>query len=275
MASSRIRSSGAWMNCCLFSRRGSEKNCPNQRSEPLRASSTTAVEPPALDRDAAYKTFIPAEAQERIVGPCASGEGKRVEYWWNDELVGIREFDAEGQLGFECPLRAGVIHGMRYRWDRPGALTAAEPWKNGVPHGTAYQWGEDGRVIGSYTLDEGSGLDLWWQEWSDGSVNLAEVHCMQAGRAHGFEWWLNDDQQSVHEERHWADGDRHGIEREWNSEGRLARGYPRYWVRGERVTKRQYMKAAAADPSLPPFRIEDNRPERAFPPEMAEHLGPR
>jgi hypothetical protein len=228
-----------------------------------------------LDRDTAYKTCIPAEAEERVVGPTANGSGKRVEYWLNGERVGIREYDVEGHLEWEWPLQSGVLHGVMYRWSAPGILHSAEPWKNGIPHGTAYQWANNGRVMGSYTIEEGSGLDLWWHEDEHGSVSLAEVLPKRNGRQHGFEWWLNRDQKSVEEERHWVDGNRHGIEREWNHLGRLARGYPRYWVHGERVTKRQYLKAAATDPSLPPFRPEDNRPERAFPHDVARHLGPK
>jgi antitoxin component YwqK of YwqJK toxin-antitoxin module len=207
-----------------------------------------------------------------VVNHYPDGVKERAEYWLNGELVGVRQFEERGELDWEASYRAGVKHGMAYRWGPPGQLTSAEPWENGVPHGTAYQWGEDGRVIGTYTLDHGTGIDLWRQDWPDGSVELAEVHYMLDGRPHGFEWWLNDDQRSVWIERHWADGSRHGVEREWNTRGRLARGYPRYWVRGERVTKRQYLKAASHDLTLPPFRPEENAPERSFPPEIVEHL---
>jgi hypothetical protein len=227
-----------------------------------------------LDRDRAYVACIPPDAEERVVASYPDGTVKQAEYWLNGQHIAARHFDPTGNLEGETPYQNGVIHGIRYRWDEPGKLLSAEPFEHGVPHGTACQWAADGRLLGTYTLDHGTGIDLWWQEWSDGSAHLAEVHYMQDGEPHGFDWWLNDDQQSVFIERHWWHWNQHGIERQWNAEGRLSRGYPRYWVEGERVTKRQYLKAAARDSSLPLFRPEENEPYRSFPPEVAEHLRP-
>jgi hypothetical protein len=230
------------------------------------------VEPDILNSDQAYITSIPPEAEERVTDVYPGGAKKEAEYWLNGERVGLRRFHPTGELEDEYAFRDGVRHGMQYRWDVPEKLLSAEPYEHGVPHGTAHQWADDGRLIGTYTLEHGTGIDLWWQDWPDGSVYLAEVHYMQNGQAHGFEWWLNEDQRTVHTERRWLHGNQHGIEREWNARGRLSRGYPRYWVNGERVTKRQYLKAAAPDPSLPPFRPKENDPQRTFPAEIAKHL---
>ena len=60
----------------------------------------------------------------------------------------------------------------------------------------------------------------------------------------------------------------HGIERSWNQQGLLHRGYPRYWLNDARVTKSQYVRACADDPALPPFHERDNRPQRRFPSEV-------
>jgi hypothetical protein len=226
-----------------------------------------------LDRDHAYVTRIPPEAEERVVTSYADGTAEVVEYWLNGQHVGTRHFDPTDHLGMETPYQNGVIHGIQYRWDEPGKLLSAEPFEHGIPHGTAYQWASDGRLLGTYALDHGTGIDLWWQEESDGSQYLAEVHYMQDGADHGFEWWLNDE-GSLWWERHWWHRGQHGIERQWNAKGRLCRGYPRYWANDERVTKRQYLKAAARDSSLPPFRFEEHEPYRSFPPGVAEHLGP-
>lgn len=227
-----------------------------------------------MDRDHAYVTSIPLEAEQRITEFHPDGAPWQAGYWLDGQRVGLRHFYPTGDLEHEHAYRDGVRHGMQYRWHAPGELLSAEPFERGVPHGTAYEWGHEGRLLGSYTLEHGTGIDLWWQEW-DGTVFLAEVHPMQEGQPHGFEWWVNEDQQSVYVERHWQRWQLHGIEREWNSQDRLRRGYPRYWVAGERVTKRQYLKTAARDPTLPPFRPEENNPRRTFPPEIVPHLGPR
>jgi hypothetical protein len=67
-------------------------------------------------------------------------------------------------------------------------------------------------------------------------------------------------------------GEYHGIERRWNHRRKLHRGYPKYWVRGEAVTKRQYLKAAKSDKTLPRFRSRDNSPRRQFPPVVQKVL---
>jgi hypothetical protein len=125
-----------------------------------------------------------------------------------------------------------------------------------------------------YTMEHGTGMDLWWDDYSEKAVTLAEVRPMKDGKPHGFEWWFFGNQQ-LWQERHWVNGERHGIEREWSSKERVSRGYPRYWIHNERVTKPRYVRAALKDPALPPFRIDDNEPRRDFPPEVAKHLIPR
>ena len=95
-----------------------------------------------------------------------------------------------------------------------------------------------------------------------------------AGDRHGFEWWINADQESVSQESYFTHGQVHGIQRDWNSAGRLRRGCPKYFINGEQVTKRKYLHAAQKDASLPPFREVDNQPGRQFPPEVAAALRP-
>src|SRR5262249_25510954 len=121
----------------------------------------------------------------------------------------------------------------------------------------------------------GTGIDLFWNPLCGREGNpyyLSEVHYMRDGDWHGYTWWLDQDQASVWVERHYVQGSLHGIEREWNQHGRLRRGLPRYFVNGIRIDKRQYLRAAAADPSLPRFRPEDNSPSRIFPEEIRKHL---
>jgi hypothetical protein len=49
---------------------------------------------------------------------------------------------------------------------------------------------------------------------------------MLNGRRHGFEWWLNQDEQSVYQERYWSDDEAHGIEREWDAQEHCDLGSP-------------------------------------------------
>jgi hypothetical protein len=223
----------------------------------------------------AFKSSIPAGARPRIVRRHPSGAKARVDYALAGAIVGFRLFDPDGELIYDCGLREGKAHGTAFRLDQPGKLLSATPYKHGLEHGLARQWSSDGqRLIGSYRMRNGTGVDLWWQETftEPRRPYLAEVRFVRAGQLHGFEWWLNEDQRSVYEERHWRDGKLHGIERVWNRHGRLRRGYPRCFIDGERVTRRMYESAQAKDSSLPELRPADNSNRRAFPPEVARRM---
>ncbi len=217
-----------------------------------------------------YRSSIPKAATERVLATYQTGLQKyKTEYLLNGEIVGVRQFDQNGQLEFERPMKNGVTHGTLYDMN-DGVVTFAEPYRNGLAHGKAKQWSYDGELIGTYTMTHGTGLDLWRckKTWGNKRVYLAEARHINEGKWHGFEWWLNEDQKSVQGEHHFRENLQHGVQRSWNSAGRLRRGYPRYWVNNKQVTKREYLRACAKDPSLPPFRESDNRPRRKFPPEV-------
>jgi hypothetical protein len=149
-----------------------------------------------------------------------------------------------------------------------------EPYCEGQLHGTAKQYGKNGKVIGRYKLLHGTGFDIWRMEDDNGMVFISEIHSLQDGLLHGYEWWLNIDQHTIHHERHWYKGQNHGIERAWNSSGRLRRVYPKYWLKDRPITKREYLKAIQSDTILPPFSSEGNLPERKFPPAIERLLPP-
>jgi len=221
-----------------------------------------------------YRSFIPKTATERILARYPNGAKERAEYLIGEEVVGERHFHEMGEPSLEIPLLRGRTHGTEYRWDTPGVLLSAEPCVEGVPHGTAKQW-LDGHLVRTYTMVRGTGIDLWWQLRSDGTPYLAEARYLRDGHREGFEWWIEEDQCRVYEESHFRKGLLHGIERQWNREGKLRRGYPKYWVNTTQVSKRAYLAACNRDPTLPPFRDQDNAPERQFPPEIVKNLGPR
>jgi antitoxin component YwqK of YwqJK toxin-antitoxin module len=171
----------------------------------------------------------------------------------NGKVVGERLYDGQGRLQIERPLKDGKKHGREIHWNDDGTLNLIEPYFEGKMHGIAKRH-QNGEVIGTYTMFHGTGYDVWRNQIADGRIYVSEIHSMRDGSKHGFEWRLNEDQKSVHEEKHWYQGSYHGIEREWHWSGKLRRGYPKYWVHGEAVTKRQYVQAAQKDPTLPPFR---------------------
>ena len=232
---------------------------------------------PARTARTRFRSSIPPGARPRVVRRHPSGAKERVEYLLGGRVVGYRLHDEAGELIYDCSLRNGKPHGMAYRLDTPGMVLSATPYKDGLEHGLARQWSSDGRLIGSYRMSNGTGIDLWWQETFTDPPRpyLAEVRFVAAGQLHGFEWWLNEDQISVTEERHWRHGKLHGIERKWTVDGALRRGFPRVFVAGQRVTRRVYERARVKDPSLPPYRATEDRHRRTFPLEIARHCAPR
>lgn len=215
-----------------------------------------------------YRSSIPKSARERVVAYYPDGAKQRAEYVMRGKVVGVRRFHKTGEPWSEIPLKDGVYHGTVYRWDIPGVLLSSEPFVNGLAHGLARQWSDDGKLIGSYEMKRGTGIDLWWGD-CDGKLSVSEVRYMKDGKRHGFEWWIGSDGKLT-EELHCQNGEPHGIERLWNAQGRLRRGYPRYYLHGERMNKRRHERACASDASLPKFREADNEPKRKFPPEVAK-----
>ena len=231
--------------------------------------------PRILRSEPKFKSSIPPGARTRIVKKHPSGAKARVEYVLGGVVVGYRDFDPDGALTFDCGVRGGKPHGIAFRLDVPGKVLSATPYRNGLEHGIARQWSADGRrLIGSYRMRHGTGVDLWWQETFTKPPRpyVAEVRFAVMGRAHGYEWWLNENQVTVYGERHWSNGELHGIEREWNQGGALRRGYPRFYVHGNRMTRNAYERARTTDSSLPALRPADDQNERVFPPAIARRL---
>ena len=227
-------------------------------------------------KDKHYCSDIPADVIEELEREYKNENGRitlrSMRCLRNGEVVGKRHYDECDRLIIETPLRDGKQHGKVFTFYENGRVQSAMPYVDGREHGIAKQWDEAGKLMGMYKLTHGTGFDLWRNVGEDGSFYLGEIYAMRAGLPHGFEWWLNEDEASVHHERHWHAGEWHGIERQWNWEGGLRRGYPKYWIHYEQVTKRQYLSAARSDDTLPTFCAEDNLPQRRFPTEIEKLL---
>ena len=135
---------------------------------------------------------------------------EKYEYLLDRDIVGVRYFDQNGQLELERPMRDGVFHGTLYSFDN-GVVISAEPYRNGLADGTAKQWSYEGELIGTYKMKHGTGVDLWRckKNWGNKRVFLAEARFLKDGKWHSFEWWLNEDQKSVHDEQHFWENLQH------------------------------------------------------------------
>jgi antitoxin component YwqK of YwqJK toxin-antitoxin module len=218
----------------------------------------------------AYRSSIPPQAVEIIEERHPNGTKQSASYVIGGEKVGRREWDEDGRLLVEEPVRGDVWHGNVAHFYPGGHLEEVQPYRQGRMHGTGKQWSEDGRLLVTWKLSHGTGLDLWCDS---GTGTLAEEHYWPEEGELGYQRQWNADEQTICEEYSYVLGKGyHGIWREWNERGRLQRGFPDFYVNDRKVTRRQYLKACQADPTLPPYRPEDDDPHRELP---AEYLAQR
>jgi len=176
-----------------------------------------------------------------------NGRPQSVRYEVDGALVARQLYDKKSALEVEYGVHNDMMHGPWRSYHASGQVAHETHYIEGKEHGVARQYDEDGTLIGSYEMVYGSGLDLWYH---DKGV-LAEERGYQDGERHGFERWWNEDNRTIHEESHFWRGLAHGIMRQWTAQGRLRRGYPQYFVQGEKVNKRQYLRACRTDSTLP------------------------
>jgi antitoxin component YwqK of YwqJK toxin-antitoxin module len=207
------------------------------------------------------KALIQDKARQGIARKHPNGKKELVYYYLSGEKVGYRKWDEEGRLYLEGALKNGIDHGPFRQFHDNGRVSWEGSSKNGKRHGVARQYDENGFLIGKSHWRNGTGMDLWYHE----KGFISEERYVVDGSWNGFERWWNGDQKTVWSETHFKDDLQHGVRREWNSQGKLKRDFPQYFVNGNKVTKRQYLSACKTDLSLPVFREADNIPTRTLP----------
>jgi antitoxin component YwqK of YwqJK toxin-antitoxin module len=210
------------------------------------------------------KPIIPEKALQRTAEKYPSGKKHKTFHYLNGKKVGRRIWNEDGSMFIECAMKDGVDHGRFRHFDPEGWLIWEGSCLKGKHHGVTRQFDRNGKVIGKTRMHHGTGADLWYSY--DGL--LSEERYIVDCRWNGFERWWNEDQRSVWEETHFKNDLEHGVRRKWNSEGKLKRGFPRYFINGHRVTKQQYFSACRHDVSLPKFSLADNAPYRKLPLEI-------
>lgn len=165
----------------------------------------------------------------------------------------------DGALLHEQPLDArGRHHGIEVERDDTGAVVWCATWVHGSMHGPLILFDESGLPALVTEFVHGRGTDLWM---SCGRVS--EVRELVDGVPHGLVRWGDPEEPS--EEGYFDRGRRHGIFREWETNGRLRKGFPRFFLRDARVSRRAYELAQAKSSSLPPYIAREDANDREMP----------
>jgi hypothetical protein len=172
----------------------------------------------------------------------------------------------DGALMHEQPLDAqGRAHGIEIEYDDSGAVVWCATWVHGSMDGPVVQLDERGVPVLVTGFEGGRGTDLWMS-----CGQISEVRELLDGAPHGLLRWGDPTRPS--EEGYFVRGQRHGIFREWESDGRLRKGFPRYYLDDARVSRRVYEAARVEDPSLRPYVAREDVNRRAMPEAVREAL---
>jgi hypothetical protein len=137
-----------------------------------------------------------------------------------------RFFHRNGVLEMEETFRGQKLHGRRRTWHRNGQTATEEFYLDGLLHGIVRQWNEDGKLLGSYEVQHGTGLQKSWHDNGKVRHEFNTVGGKFCGRDH---LWLRD--------------------------GTLISDV--IYLHGRPVSVAEYRKAMAKDPSLPKLRGGD------------------
>src|SRR5205807_32196 len=134
---------------------------------------------------------IPLRATELVEETWPTGAKKSASYLLGAEKVGFRAWYEGGNLDYEYALQDGVRHGNWFQFYPNGQVEEVQPHRNGLMHGVGKQWSPDGRLLVTWTLKNGVGLDLWCGHLNDA---LAEEHYWPGDGELGYHREWNDDE---------------------------------------------------------------------------------
>jgi hypothetical protein len=137
-----------------------------------------------------------------------------------------RFFHRNGVLEMEETFRGQKLHGRRRTWHRNGQTATEEFYLDGLLHGIVRQWNEDGKLLGSYEVQHGTGLQKSWHDNGKLRHEFSTVGGKFCGR-----------------------------DRLWLRDGTLISDV--IYLHGRPVTVAEYRKAMAKDPSLPKLKGGD------------------
>jgi hypothetical protein len=136
-----------------------------------------------------------------------------------------QSFYPSGQIESEVTLVGGLPNGFTRFWHPNGVLAQELAVKDGRPEGISRHWNEKGEEVGSFEIRNGTGVMKTWHP---------------NGTLQG--------------ELTYVDGEWTGRQRVWFEDGEFAAQV--FWLRGRKVSRKKYLEACKADPTLPNYENE-------------------
>lgn len=133
-----------------------------------------------------------------------------------------KSFYRNGKLRYQVPIRDGCKHGLARAWHKNGTRASEEPYQNGLLHGLCRHWNEAGRLLGSYRMAHGTGIQRGWFDNGKLQIEISTVRGEFCGR-----------------------------NRIWLRDGTLISEH--FYLRGRVVSAQTYREAAVEDKILPKF----------------------
>ena len=100
-----------------------------------------------------------------------------------------RMFHRNQVAAVEEHFRGQKLHGRRRTWHRNGKLATEEFYHDGLLHGVVRQWNEKGRLLGSFTMEHGTGTQKSWHGNGQLNQEFATIEGSFCGRCR---MWLRD-----------------------------------------------------------------------------------
>jgi hypothetical protein len=136
-----------------------------------------------------------------------------------------RLFFRNGQTRYEYQKVGGQLHGFSRTWHYNGQLAEELRYRHGLLHGLCRQWDEHGHLLGSFTMDSGTGRQRYWH-------------------TNGL---LKDEINSFN-------GKFFGRMRHWLRDGTLV--HESYYICNMDVSRAEYLNAARKHPEWPQHQEE-------------------
>jgi len=224
---------------------------------PMRSRSSTLVSP-------RHALALPDDAVERVLERHEHGGPSLTAFERDGLRIAEVRWDRRGMPQQGATQREGLKHGLEVRWYENGVVGFVDAYEHGQRHGLARHFDYAGHLLVETRFDRGTGVALACNVWDDGIPTLAdEIHTV-SGQLLLVRRWTGDD-RTIWLEEHYQNGLPHGIFRAFGDDERLRRGWPRFFVWGERVDKRHYLAVQPSEPTLIPYRAEHDAPERTLP----------